>query len=1133
MGTSADIFDVFISYWSGDADRISPLVEALERCGLRVWVDKQRVEDHASITREVREGIAQSKLLVVYYSKTYPTRRACQWELMAAFTAAQGQGSPTDRILVINPERTDDGRPLSDHLYPVELRDAKFPELPNDATEASAWAGEAARIATIVRGLEGVLGVGMTEPPQQFGRRLVGDPGFVGRLGDLWQIHSALSGSNAVLVTGAAAGDVVQVAGVGGVGKSLLAEEYAVRFAAAYPGGVFWLDAGGAIGDSAAVEEAGRDAARDTQMRRIAAHLGLSAEGSSSAMVDGLIAATLANAGRCLWIVDDLPAGLSSEQARAWLAPHPNARTLITTRGRRYQFALRLDLDCLGPADGLELLVSAQQPETEEDVRAAREIVAELGGHPLALRVAAHVLKLEEGMWSFAKFHARLQDPSRDELELAEELRPELPNGHETSIATTLMRSIETLEEGGRDILRIASWMASAPIPKWFFIDSLMRADQLTADEAHNVVRSAVHATDSVSLTAAADSRRGAVLVHTLVSRTIRFREPNPMRWAVLYEAAIEEFASRLGRVDDFSTHTELSELIPHAREMAGGVDAEPSLPRTRVLAQVASFDYRRRDYELAEQEQREILARYLESPQFGERHRETIAATTHLALTLAARGALQEAFALHTRALETARVLMGEDDRETLSIINNLSLTMQAQGDLQGARKLQEQALEARRRLFGEEDKDALASAGNLAVVLSDLGESQQSCVLQEQALEVLDRMPGASSRDVMIASANLAMTLSDLGELERACEMHERTLEIAREMLGEEHPDTLVALGNFAVTLRRQGQVERARALQEQTLETYRRVAGAEHPDALTLSMNLADTLREQGHPRQARALLEQTLQARRRVLGDEHPRTLVSVEAVAQARSELGDHAGFCALQEELIEATRRVYGEKSLQSQKAIADLADALFTEGDLQRARQSYEEMLVLYRGILDGDHPEELFADIELDELDELLYRIADVTTELCSVGELQDACRLQEEVLYVCRRTLGDEHATTLHVINDLAMILDTQDEVDRASALLEELIATRRRLLGERDPATLTAIQNRKAVLASDRTFRSRDWIEAARRASLARSHVVPPRTVAKIGRNEPCPCGSGEKYKRCCEPKRDARADHSQA
>lgn len=27
-------------------------------------------------------------------------------------------------------------------------------------------------------------------------------------------------------------------------------------------------------------------------------------------------------------------------------------------------------------------------------------------------------------------------------------------------------------------------------------------------------------------------------------------------------------------------------------------------------------------------------------------------------------------------------------------------------------------------------------------------------------------------------------------------------------------------------------------------------------------------------------------------------------------------------------------------------------------------------------------------------------------------------------------------------------------------------------------------------------------------------------VPKRTEIKIGRNDPCPCGSGKKYKKCC-------------
>jgi SEC-C motif len=29
------------------------------------------------------------------------------------------------------------------------------------------------------------------------------------------------------------------------------------------------------------------------------------------------------------------------------------------------------------------------------------------------------------------------------------------------------------------------------------------------------------------------------------------------------------------------------------------------------------------------------------------------------------------------------------------------------------------------------------------------------------------------------------------------------------------------------------------------------------------------------------------------------------------------------------------------------------------------------------------------------------------------------------------------------------------------------------------------------------------------------------LVKERVMAKIGRNDPCPCGSGQKYKRCCQ------------
>jgi hypothetical protein len=42
----------------------------------------------------------------------------------------------------------------------------------------------------------------------------------------------------------------------------------------------------------------------------------------------------------------------------------------------------------------------------------------------------------------------------------------------------------------------------------------------------------------------------------------------------------------------------------------------------------------------------------------------------------------------------------------------------------------------------------------------------------------------------------------------------------------------------------------------------------------------------------------------------------------------------------------------------------------------------------------------------------------------------------------------------------------------------------------------------------------------------RLQTRRTFTASPRTVARVGRNEPCPCGSGKKFKDCHEREGDA-------
>jgi hypothetical protein len=94
-----------------------------------------------------------------------------------------------------------------------------------------------------------------------------GSKEFVGRHALLWRIASDLHRRERVGTTGARTPELVQLTGLPGMGKSLLAIEYAHRFSAGYPGGVFWIDGAGDW---------------DSALRKIAAKAGLSDEKEAS-----------------------------------------------------------------------------------------------------------------------------------------------------------------------------------------------------------------------------------------------------------------------------------------------------------------------------------------------------------------------------------------------------------------------------------------------------------------------------------------------------------------------------------------------------------------------------------------------------------------------------------------------------------------------------------------------------------------------------------------------------------------------------------------------------------------------------------------------------------------------------------
>ncbi len=139
-------------------------------------------------------------------------------------------------------------------------------------------------------------------------------------------------------------------------------------------------------------------------------------------------------------------------------------------------------------------------------------------------------------------------------------------------------------------------------------------------------------------------------------------------------------------------------------------------------------------------------------------------------------------------------------------------------------------------------------------------------------------------------------------------------------------------------------------------------------------------------------------------------------------------------------------------------------------------------------------------------------------------------------ERVLTMSMRLFNEVNATLQH---DPRMLAPEADDVDSVEAFCDGYLAGANLHGPWKDDAIGTEqLEGFRAVAgevpADEETFHAHQravgkvvaalWAhwEPARRASVPDApSPPPPRTAAaKVGRNDPCPCGSGKKYKKCC-------------
>lgn len=670
---------------------------------------------------------------------------------------------------------------------------------------------------------------------------------MVGREEALKKVHQQLLEGKPTSI-----GQTALFQGMGGLGKTQLAVEYAYQYRDAYPNGVYWITADGNI---------------DAQLTKIAVDARWVAPESEHATKLDIARHRIKSYSDCLIVFDNLE---TADAIRDYLPePQANPHILVTSRSEQPDFS-DIKLDLLNDGQSYAMLVqeAGRQPEKVEEETAAREIASALGGLPLALELAGAYLAHRPISW------CTYRDLLRENLRQALPKQLSSLTKHDADLFKTL--SISEKEIGEEPLLAEALDLLTWSGTSTMGLPLMAHLLNVKPVELHNALGLGVALR---LLQQEKDSERYAI--HRLVQEVRRQDKPLDQ-----HNDWVSAIAQRMGDWfetirDDFRELPAYEAELEHLRAWQVHAELSPIASVRLLWLQAYPADHRGRYNEAAHivqqaletYESNKLAAPILEAHLFND------IATCQTNL-----GDYRHALESCSLALNLRREIYGDKHPDVAtSYINHASILIKLD-DCSSAFESCTLALEIQRDIFADNHPDIANSLSTFASCHAGLGNLPAALDLGKQSLEMRRKLFGNKHPDIANSLSNMASYFADSGNFPRALELGVQSLEMRQELLGEKHPDVAHSLCNIATYLAARGKDTDAREVGDKSLKMLQEFFGDCHPEVAISLSNLASIHANLGNQPKALELYTKTLEMRRKLFGENHPDTINSLLSVA---------------------------------------------------------------------------------------------------------------------------------------------------------------------------------------------------------------------------------------------------------
>ena len=417
------------------------------------------------------------------------------------------------------------------------------------------------------------------------------------------------------------------------------------------------------------------------------------------------------------------------------------------------------------------------------------------------------------------------------------------------------------------------------------------------------------------------------------------------------------------------------------------------------------------------------------------------------------------------------------------------------AQADFQQAEKYYLRCLEINERIFNENHLNVVECCYKLAGLYDRQAKFNKSELLYERAIKICKNLFNDDSLETAMSYHNYAVCCQRQMDFVRAESLLIKSIDLFKNSVGEDDPKITLSLCELAGIYLNREQYLKAEEIYLKSIEIYNKRYGKGHPDTAIIFSNLAMSYYLKGENNAAEKFNLQALKISEHVFGEGHYNLSSHFIDLAHVYLSENEYDKAFKFFNKGFEIRRNKLGISHPKIAECLVQLAMFYFQDGKIDEAKAHLKRAIEIYDQTFDYEHPDKA-------------YCYSTLGTVYFFEGNCSKAEHFYKKFQGIYESTYATGLAKFLDSKNNLktSNLSQNQQEVILSSSDLEDKFSQQ---------------SGRGQLKSVNEKLVSSKRVKYSNSQGDLNCSVQPIKNeYKKIGRNDPCPCGSKTKYKKCC-------------